>query len=202
MSDGSQDPEEAHGPWRHLATVQRVLELGATDICTVSVQFGETTSVVRAENTEYSNLDGQVSVDHVLQDLRDTALMAVSAVVRARLVFPVEVVAPGLLTEPEVMAVGDLTWALMRQERDHLQQLAHDNDRGNPSQVLRVAREIGLDPEPDVNTDGQWRARCPGTHHGLLIRPGIEKFYCGYCQQGGGPADLREFARKHQEQDQ
>ncbi len=193
MTDTNAGHAELDGAWQRITIVRQELELGETDICRVTVQAGETASVARTRNAQYPTINGQVTFDHVQQDLRPTALMAIDALVRAQLMFPLEVLEPGLLSGPEVMAIADATWALIRQDRRQIQVEAYDHDRLHPSAVVAAARAAGLAPEPDVTKSGQWQARCPGTNHRLLIQPEIEKFFCGYCRRSGTAEELREF---------
>lgn len=60
----------------------------------------------------------------------------------------------------------------------------------NETEIVRVARDLGLNPEPTGEGSAHWRARCPGTQHQLLIGAGSGQFGCGYCRVKGGVNEL------------
>jgi len=66
----------------------------------------------------------------------------------------------------------------------------------NETEIVRVARELGLNPEPTGEGSTHWRARCPGTQHQLLIGAGSGQFGCGYCKVKGAVRELREFVER------
>jgi hypothetical protein len=65
--------------------------------------------------------------------------------------------------------------------------------RARGAGVSRVARELGLGPEPTGTGPVHWQARCPGTNHPLYIQAATGMFGCGWCKRKGGEAELREF---------
>ncbi len=69
-----------------------------------------------------------------------------------------------------------------------------DDAIANPGDVVRVAKECGLDPQPAGHNEHSWRARCPGTGHALMIA--TDSFGCGYCRRNGGAVDLRAFVEE------
>lgn len=82
-----------------------------------------------------------------------------------------------------------------RREREHKEwsRLARENE----TEIIHVARELGLHPEPAGIGSVQWYASCPRKRiHRLQITTGSEEFGCGYCRVKGGVDELREFASK------
>jgi hypothetical protein len=83
----------------------------------------------------------------------------------------------------------------VRREREHKEwsQLARENE----SEIIRVARELGLHPEPAGFGPVQWYARCPAKSlHRLMITTSKDEFGCGYCRVRGGVEELRRFVDK------
>jgi hypothetical protein len=81
----------------------------------------------------------------------------------------------------------------VRREQEHKEwsRLAREHE----TEIIRVARDLGLDPEPAGIGRVQWYARCPGSRgHRLMITTGHDEFGCGYCRVKGGVDELRAFA--------
>ena len=69
--------------------------------------------------------------------------------------------------------------------------------RENETEIIHVARELGLNPEPAGIGPIQWNARCPGARgHQIMITTSDDQFGCGYCRVRGGVEELRKFADK------
>lgn len=62
-----------------------------------------------------------------------------------------------------------------------------------PSSIVKLARRLKLNPEPDCRTHSTWYAHCPGTNHGIYIDATSNRFFCGYCGKSGGQDELRTF---------
>lgn len=71
--------------------------------------------------------------------------------------------------------------------------------RRDDSEIIAVARELGMYPEPTGTGPHHWRSRCPETNHGLYIHSGSNTFGCGYCCRNGGPEELRQFVYDRKE---
>ncbi len=82
--------------------------------------------------------------------------------------------------------------------------IEHDLDenvqraREAETEIIKVARELGLQPEPSGKGPTLWRARCPETSHPLELGAAANGFFCGYCGRKGGPEELRAFARERE----
>ena len=70
--------------------------------------------------------------------------------------------------------------------------------RDNETEIVRVARELGLDPVPSGDSPTAWIARCPGQRgrHTLQLSTRNDQFGCGYCRVKGGVDDLSAFIAK------
>jgi hypothetical protein len=68
--------------------------------------------------------------------------------------------------------------------------------RENETEIIHVARELGLNPEPAGIGPIQWYANCPGKQHRLMITTSDDQFGCGYCRVKGGVDELRAFIEK------
>ena len=68
----------------------------------------------------------------------------------------------------------------------------------NETEIVRVARELGLDPVPSGDGPTAWSARCPsqGRRYVLWLSSKSDQFGCPYCQTKGGVDELRAFASK------
>ena len=64
------------------------------------------------------------------------------------------------------------------------------------SDIVRVAGDFGLSPEPSFKEQNRWMARCPETNHHLHMDPSKNLFMCGWCKQGGGIEELRKFVEQ------
>jgi hypothetical protein len=96
----------------------------------------------------------------------------------------------GLLTNGEleniVRAIAD--------ELKRNSEAAEEEDRRHESPIIKMARELGLDPCPAGHNDKAWMASCPQSrNHWIMISPARNEFGCGYCRRKGGLAELQAF---------
>lgn len=190
--------EQVGDRWHLVGRVRQVPEMLIEDDCRIELSAGATASTVRTTNDQYSELDRVIDLHHADQDVRCTALLAIAELVGNQCLFAVQALEAGILTEAEIMAAHDVTWAKIQQRRQTVAEQANEEDSRDPSPLLAVARVCGLDPEPDASKEPslQWRARCPDTKHHLLIRPSIDQFFCGYCRESGAAEELRDLVDK------
>jgi hypothetical protein len=59
--------------------------------------------------------------------------------------------------------------------------------------IIKVARDLGLNPRPAGHNRTAWIADCARRSHFIMISPSHNEFGCGYCKRAGGPADLQAF---------
>jgi len=64
---------------------------------------------------------------------------------------------------------------------------------GAEAPILKLARELNLNPRPAGHNTSAWTADCPRRKHSMMISPSLDEFGCGYCRRKGGPAQLQEF---------
>lgn len=106
---------------------------------------------------------------------------------------PTEVVRPGLVS-------GEDLERILASVRADLER--HDAEaRGRETVIVRVARELGLDPESTGSGPDHWQARCPGTNHPLYVQAATGTFGCGWCRRKGGEAELRGFVEERRSRD-
>lgn len=81
-----------------------------------------------------------------------------------------------------------------RIEREENVQIARDNE----TEIVRVARELGLSPVPSGDSPTAWSARCPGQrgNYTLQLSTRNDQFSCGYCRVKGGVDELCAFIAK------
>jgi hypothetical protein len=71
--------------------------------------------------------------------------------------------------------------------------------RETESEIINVARELGLSPNPTGKSPTQWFAGCPNKNHVLFIEARENLFFCGLCSRKGGIKELRAFVRERKE---
>ena len=88
----------------------------------------------------------------------------------------------------------------LAQERERMRRAKWTAEaRENETEIIHVARELGLYPEPTGTGPVQWRGRCPRVSgHPLMITTSSDEFFCGYCSVSGGVDELRAFYAKQQ----
>lgn len=68
--------------------------------------------------------------------------------------------------------------------------------RQKETEIIRVARELTLCPEPTGKDPVYWQARCPEMNHPIYINSVDNSFFCGWCKRKGGIEELRAFAEE------
>ncbi len=68
--------------------------------------------------------------------------------------------------------------------------------RNNRSEIINVAKTLGMTPEPTGNGTNSRRANCPGTTHLLYLSTKDNTFGYGWCKRKGGPDELRTFVKE------
>ncbi len=101
---------------------------------------------------------------------------------------PSDFIQSGIITEPEYRGIIDG----LKYELDQFAQKA----RSNRSEIIDVAEELGLFPEPTGTGPHSWRATCPRTSHPLFICTEGNTFGCGWCKRKGGLEELRDFVKE------
>lgn len=74
--------------------------------------------------------------------------------------------------------------------------------REGETEIIRVARELDLYPQPTGEGPSHWSANCPGTNHRLLIGAESNSFGCGYCRRKGSVEELRAFVAERRAADE
>jgi hypothetical protein len=122
----------------------------------------------------------------------EAAARFLDAHVRSRVHYecPVPPYQSGLLTSGELESiVGAITEELTRNSR-----VATEEQCRHEATIIKMARELGLDPRPAGHNDNAWMASCPQSrNHWITISPERNEFGCGYCRRKGGPQELRAF---------
>lgn len=67
------------------------------------------------------------------------------------------------------------------------------------TEIIKLARELGLSPKPTGKGPSYWYARCPGRNHVLFINAAENSFGCGWCQRNGAMEELREFVKERED---
>jgi len=123
---------------------------------------------------------------------REAAARLLDAHVRSRVHHecPVPPYQSGLLTNGELEGiVGAIAEELKRNSR-----VAEEEQRRHEAPIIKMARELGLDPRPAGHNDSAWMASCPRSrNHWIMISSSHNEFGCGYCRHRGGPPELRAF---------
>ena len=101
--------------------------------------------------------------------------------------WPEKFIAGGIVDES---AFGGLLQRIERELDEN-----SEKARQNETEIVRVARELGLGPQPTGNGPDSWYATCPGTNHVIFISAAENEFGCGWCCRKGSPDDLRALSR-------
>ena len=64
------------------------------------------------------------------------------------------------------------------------------------TEIILVARELELNPQPTGTGPDYWQATCPMTNHPLYINAAENEFGCGWCKRKGGIKELRAFVKE------
>ncbi|NAW35017.1 hypothetical protein [Halomonas alimentaria] len=67
------------------------------------------------------------------------------------------------------------------------------------TEIIELARRLGLRPEPAGRSPSAWYANCPGKSHRLMISSNSNQFGCGYCRVKGGAAELEALAQERKQ---
>ncbi len=100
----------------------------------------------------------------------------------------------GLMTEAEYTAIINSIKVEREGNRDAAQKAR--------TEIIALADELELRPEPTGTGKDQWQANCPGTNHHLFIVSSTNSFGCGYCRRKGGPDELRTFVEDRRKRDE
>jgi hypothetical protein len=123
----------------------------------------------------------------------EAATRLLDALVRAKVhyEFPRPPYLQGLLTTGELTEiVGAVTEELKRNAL-----AAEEEQHGDSTApIIKLARQLGLNPRPAGHNRSDWTADCPRRSHTIMISPSSNEFGCGYCRRKGGPAELKAFA--------
>lgn len=87
--------------------------------------------------------------------------------------------------------------SLVRQIRNELTENAQQA-RETETKIIKVARELGISPQPTGTGPIFWQARCPGTNHPLYINAAEDSFGCGWCKRKGSAEELRTFVKERE----
>ncbi len=105
---------------------------------------------------------------------------------RSRFYWPGRFVQKGMVNKS---TFANLLWGI-RRERDENTRKALQNE----TEIIKVARELGLDPQPTGTGPTHWQVRClRGRNHPAYIDSAHNYFFCGWCGYKGGVEDLRRW---------
>jgi hypothetical protein len=122
---------------------------------------------------------------------REAAARLLNAHVRSQVhySFPVPPYRKGLLTSNEleniVGAVAD--------EFERNRRVAAEEQCRHEAAIIKMARQLSLNPRPAGHNNTAWIADCPRGSHWIMISTSLNEFGCGYCRRKGGPQELRAF---------
>ena len=137
--------------------------------------------VVSVPKTSSTNVPAVVLMDHRFRSLAGFA-------------WPDSFHEAGLMTEAEYTAIINIIKVEREGNRDAAQKAR--------TEIIALADELELRPEPTGTGEDQWQANCPGTNHHLFIVSSTNSFGCGYCRRKGGPDELRTFVEDRRKRDE
>jgi hypothetical protein len=94
-----------------------------------------------------------------------------------------------LLTNGELKSIVEA----IADELKRNSEATEEKQRRHEAPIIKMARELGLDPRPARHNDSAWMANCPYGSHWIMISASQNEFGCGYCRRKGGPEELRAF---------
>jgi len=68
--------------------------------------------------------------------------------------------------------------------------------RETETEIIKVARELGLSPAPTGTGRTHWWAQCPARIGHLYIDAALNYWWCGWCQRNGSMEELRAFVKE------
>jgi hypothetical protein len=95
----------------------------------------------------------------------------------------------GLLTSQEVASMVGIIGDELRRNALAAEAASLDHE----ALIIKVARDLGLNPRPAGHNSTAWTADCARRSHFIMISPSHNEFGCGYCKRAGGPAELQAF---------
>jgi hypothetical protein len=72
--------------------------------------------------------------------------------------------------------------------------------RERETEIIKVARELGLSPYSTGTGPDYWQASCPRRNHRLYINAAENSFGCGWCKRKGAVEELRAFVKERRKQ--
>lgn len=103
---------------------------------------------------------------------------------------PLQLETPGILDEATFISLtSDL--------KDEIKAVSEITKKAE-SEIVKVAHQLQLNPQPSGTDADGWLARCPETNHHLHISASGESFWCGWCKRKGGSEELRAFKKERQ----
>jgi hypothetical protein len=122
---------------------------------------------------------------------REAAARLLDGHVRSRVHYecPVPPYQSGLLAGGELRLIVRAIANELKRNNDAAQR----EQRRHEAPIIKMAKELGLDPCPAGHNDSAWMASCPRRSHWIMISPSHNQFGCGYCRRKGGPAELQAF---------
>jgi hypothetical protein len=120
---------------------------------------------------------------------RESAARLLDAYVRSRLFysFPMPPYRSGLL-----LTSGELE-NIVAAVTDEFERNSRAAEREHEAPIIKMARELNLNPKPAGHNNTAWIADCPRRSHWIMISPSVNEFGCGYCRRKGGPKELKDF---------
>ncbi len=112
--------------------------------------------------------------------------------VRVGFCWPQGFLAAGIISES---AYNNLVKRIDHELEEHSQKA-----RANETEIIRVARELGLDPQPTGTDPTHWWAQCPARVGHLYIEAAMNYWWCGWCQRSGSMEELRAFVKEAKDQ--
>lgn len=123
---------------------------------------------------------------------REAAARLLDTYVRFRVHYecPVPPYHSGLLTRGELKGIVEA----IAEELTRNRRVAAEKQCRHEATIIKMARELGLNPRPAGHNDSAWMASCPQSrNHWIMISAERNEFGCGYCRRKGGPQELRAF---------
>ena len=123
-------------------------------------------------------------------DERSACLSLLDLLIRSRHGFewPGEFIAGGIVDQA---AFDSLVGGIEAEFEENRQQALQSE-----TEIIQVARELGLSPRPTGDHPSDWCANCPGMNHVLWLSTATNTFGCPWCRRKGSMEELRAFVEE------
>ncbi|MGZ4911258.1 MAG: hypothetical protein ACXVI1_11225 [Halobacteriota archaeon] len=109
----------------------------------------------------------------------------------------------GLESPQRFLVAGIISESAYNNLVQRIEHKLHKNSRKaheNETEIVKVARRLGLSPRPSGKHPDLWQANCPGSHHTLFLEAAENHYTCPWCSREGSAKELRALVKERKGQ--